>query len=304
MRKALVQSLLEIAAQDERLLVLTGDLGFMVFEPFADRFPARFINAGVAEQNMVGVATGLAEAGYIPFVYSIAPFASLRPLEFIRNGPVLHNLPVRIVGMGTGFDYGHAGPTHHALEDVGVLRTQAGLSIVVPADAEQARSAILATWNTSGPVYYSLGKATRGPIPGLSGSFALGRAEIVRVGSGEVVIFAMGSIAHEAVAAAEALGRLDCTVVVVASVAPPPSDDIARILSNARIAVTVEAHAAAGGIGSLVSETVASRALHCRVVSCAVREGWDGRSGSTEWYLARHGLDRESIVRRIEAEYR
>jgi transketolase len=304
MRQAFVQSLLEIAAQDGRLLVLTGDLGFMVFEPFADRFPARFINAGVAEQNMVGVATGLAEAGYIPFVYSIAPFASLRPLEFIRNGPILHNLPVRIVGVGTGFDYGHAGFTHHAIEDIGVLRTQRGLSIVVPADAEQTRSAILATWNTPGPVYYSLGKAGRGPIPGLSGRFALGRAEIVRVGSGEVVILAMGSVAHEAVAAAEALGRIDCTVVVLASVAPPPSDDIARILSKAQIAVTVETHVAVGGIGSLVSEIVASRALRCRVVSCAVREGWDGRSGSTEWYLARHGLDRQSVVRRIEAEYR
>src|SRR5262245_38381869 len=102
----------------------------MVLEPFAERFPARFINVGVAEQNMVGLATGLAEAGYLPFVYSIAPFAALRPYEFIRNGPVLHRLPVRIVGVGGGFDYGVAGPSHHGLEDVGVMRVQPGLTLI------------------------------------------------------------------------------------------------------------------------------------------------------------------------------
>ena len=96
---------------DERIVLLTGDLGFTVFEPFAERFPDRFFNVGVAEQNMVGVATGLAEAGFIPFVYSIATFATLRPYEFIRNGPVLHRLPVRIVGVGGGLEYGTNGFT-------------------------------------------------------------------------------------------------------------------------------------------------------------------------------------------------
>ena len=98
---------------------------------------------GVAEQNMIGVATGLAAEGWIPYVYSIAPFAALRPYEFIRNGPILHNLPVRVVGVGGGFDYGTAGPTHHALEDVGVMRLHPGMQVIVPADYEQARSAIV-----------------------------------------------------------------------------------------------------------------------------------------------------------------
>src|ERR1700730_9083477 len=103
----------------------------MVMEPFRERFPDRFINVGVAEQNMIGIATGLADAGLLPYAYSIATFAALRPFEFIRNGPVLHHLPVRVVGMGMGFEYGSAGPTHHALEDVAVLRTLPGLTIVV-----------------------------------------------------------------------------------------------------------------------------------------------------------------------------
>ena len=118
MRRAFVRTLVELAAANPRLLLLTGDLGYNALEPFAERFPDRFFNAGVAEQNMVGMATGLAEAGFIPFCYSIVTFASLRPYEFIRNGPVLHRLPVRIVGMGGGFDYGPQGATHHGLEDL------------------------------------------------------------------------------------------------------------------------------------------------------------------------------------------
>src|SRR3982750_4446379 len=102
MRAAFVRTLVELAERDDRVFLLTGDLGFMALEPFAERFPRRFVNVGVAEQNMVGVATGLAEAGFVPFVYSIAPFATLRPYEFIRNGPVHQRLPVRIVGIGGG----------------------------------------------------------------------------------------------------------------------------------------------------------------------------------------------------------
>src|SRR3954447_14617642 len=104
MRAAFVSTITELAESDERILLLTGDLGFMALEPFAERHPRRFFNVGVAEQNMVGVSTGLAEAGFIPFVYSIATFATLRPYEFIRNGPILHKLPVRVLGIGGGFE--------------------------------------------------------------------------------------------------------------------------------------------------------------------------------------------------------
>ena len=124
MRKAFIKKLIELAQRDQRIYLLTGDLGFFVVEPFAERFPERFINAGVAEQNMMGMATGMAESGLIPFVYSIATFATLRPYEFIRNGPVLNNLPVKIVGIGGGVEYSHHGPTHFGLDDVGALRVQ------------------------------------------------------------------------------------------------------------------------------------------------------------------------------------
>src|ERR1043166_6956323 len=147
MRGTFVNTLCELANADDRIVLLTGDLGFTVLEPFRDAHPRRFYNVGVAEQNMVGLATGLAEAGLIPFCYSIGTFASLRPYEFIRNGPILHGLKARIVGVGAGFDYGVNGMTHYAIEDVGVMRIQPGMTVVAPADYEQTRNSLLATWD-------------------------------------------------------------------------------------------------------------------------------------------------------------
>lgn len=192
MRGAFAKTLSELADRDRRVMLLTGDLGYMALEPFAEWHPDRFINVGVAEQNMVGIATGLAEAGFVPFVYSIVTFATLRPYEFIRNGPVLHRLPVRIVGIGGGFEYGHAGPTHHGTEDVGVMRTLPGITVLAPADHRQTRTAIEATWDIPGPIYYRLGKDDKTVVPGLNGRFELGRAEMIRTGR-DVLLVTMGA---------------------------------------------------------------------------------------------------------------
>ena len=135
MRNAFVDELSRLAEADPDTVLITGDLGFGVFEDFEARFPKQFVNAGVAEQNMIGVATGLAEGGFIPYAYSIASFAALRPYEFFRNGPVHHHLPVRLVGVGGGLEYDLAGPTHHSLEDLAVMRPLPGLTVIAPADA-------------------------------------------------------------------------------------------------------------------------------------------------------------------------
>lgn len=298
MRVALVKTLVELATTDPRIMLLTGDLGYTVLEPFADKFPERFLNVGVAEQNMVGIATGLAEAGYIPFLYSIVTFASLRPYEFIRNGPILHQLPVRIAGIGGGFEYGHAGPTHHGLEDVGVMRVQPGITLVAPADHQQARTAIQATWDMPGPVYYRLGKDDRTTIPELEGRFELGRVQTLCEGK-DIVMVAMGPLAGEALAAAKTLAQqgIGCTVVVVACLNPAPVADLVNILSRFRVALTVEAHYIVGGVGSLVSEVVAESGIRCRVVRCGVRTTPDGVGGSQRYLQGMHGLSSEALVR-------
>jgi len=268
-----------------------------VLETFADRNPEQFFNVGVAEQNMVGMATGLAEAGFIPFVYSIATFASLRPYEFIRNGPVLHRLPVRIVGVGGGFEYGSAGPTHHALEDVGAWRMQPDLTLIAPADFEQAGTALRATWDIPSPIYYRLGKNEKTKVPGLGGEFALGRAQLVRDGQ-DLVIVAMGGIAIEAVAAADLLAAdgVDAAVVVVASVNPPPTEDLAATLSRFRLAISAEAHYVVGGVGSLVAEVIAERGLDCRLQRCGVTSSAHGVSGSERFLNHANGISARALA--------
>jgi transketolase len=297
MRLEFVKTLLEMAESDARILLLTGDLGYLVLEPFRDRFPGRFFNVGVAEQNMIGLATGLAEDGFVPFVYSITPFATLRPFEFIRNGPVLHHLPVRIVGVGAGFDYGPAGPTHHALEDVGVMRTQLNLTIIAPADSGQTATALRATKDTEGPVYYRIGKDDRTIVPGLDGRFELGRAQICREG-GDLLFIVMGGVAAEVSVAADMLAEqgITSTVMVIASVNPPPFEDIASALSQFPVALTVEAHYTVGGIGSLVSEVAAERGTSCRVVRCGVKRTPHALTGGHDYLNDLHGLNARSLV--------
>ncbi|MCC6179024.1 MAG: 1-deoxy-D-xylulose-5-phosphate synthase [Chloroflexi bacterium] len=297
MRGTFIRTLTELAERDSRILLLTGDLGYTVVEPFQERFPDRFFNVGVAEQNMVGMATGLAEAGYTPFVYSIATFASLRPYEFIRNGPVLQHLPVRVVGVGGGVEYGTAGPTHHALEDVGIMRLQPGMTVVAPADYQQCASALRATLDVRGPIYFRLGKDDRTTVPGLDGAFRLGHIQVVRQGH-DLLLLSLGSVTAEVVAAAETLAArgVACTVAVVASVTPPPIGDLVELLGRFRTAVTVEAHYTVGGLGSLASEVVAEHGLGCRVV----RRGVDGppfaASGSERYLWDAYGLSCSALV--------
>jgi len=305
MRKVFVKTLLELAQKDERIMLLTGDLGFTVLEPFRDAFPKRFFNCGVAEQNMAGIAAGLAEAGFIPFFYSIVTFAVLRPYEFIRNGAILHQLPVRIVGVGGGFEYGSAGITHYGLEDIAVMRAQPGITVIAPADSAQARSAILESWNLPGPVYYRLSKDDRTVVSGLNGEFALGRAQVVRKGK-DVAIISLGGISAEAAAAAEKLLSLgiDVSLVIIASVHPAPREDLARIISGHALVFTVEEHYINGGIGSLAAEVIAENGLSARLVRLGVKHGYNGISGSQGYMKKINGLSVEAICRAIQKSCR
>lgn len=295
MRRAFAQTLCELAETDPNIILMTADLGFMVLEQFSDAFPDRFINVGVAEANMIGLATGLASCGYVPFVYSIATFASMRGYEQIRNGPVLHDLPVRIIGVGGGFEYGHAGITHHALEDLGIARIQPGLTVVAPADHVQAAAAIRATSDVPGPIYFRIGKRDDYVLPGLDGRFRLGRADTVREGS-DLLIVTLGSISSEAVSAAEKLAKdgIEATIAVVSSLRPAPTADLAGLLRSFELALTVEEHYIDCGLGSLVAEVAAENGIGCRIVRCGVKRmtaACDGESCLRD----RNGLSGEGL---------
>jgi transketolase len=254
-RTAFIETLMDLAERDDRICLLTGDLGFTVLEKFAKAYPDRFINVGVAEANMIGLATGLACEGRIPYVYSIATFASMRGYEQIRNGPVLHHLPVRIIGIGGGFAYGHAGITHYALEDFSIMRAQPGLTVIAPADPPQTHSAIRSTFDLKGPIYFRIGKGGDAVVPGLEGRFSLDSVE--KIGRGqELLLLTTGSLASEVVELSSSLGN--CTVGIVATLNPSPAEALLNLIKNFKNVISIEEHYVHGGLGSLTAETIAS----------------------------------------------
>jgi transketolase len=297
MRKAFVEALCELGSRDARVMLLTADLGWSVLEPFAERFPDRFINVGVAEQNMLGIATGLARQGHVPFVYSIATFASMRCYEQFRNGPVLHDLPVRVVGTGGGFAYGHAGPTHHAIEDYAIARALPGVTVIAPADSAQARSVIDATATLPGAVYLRIDKTEQADIPELHGRFDFDRPIVLRTGR-ELLLLSTGSIAREALEAADHMssGSSSPGVAVMAHLGFEPNQALAGLLRQYSEVVTLEEASVVGGLGSLVAETIADFGLSCRLLRLGVRVPLQGHYGGRPYLLNQHGIDAVSVV--------
>jgi transketolase len=304
MRTTLIETLVDLARVDERIMLLTADLGWNVVEPFLQAYPDRFVNVGVAEQNMLGIATGLALVGYVPYVYSIATFSSMRCYEQIRNGPVLHRLPVRIIGIGGGYAYGHAGPTHHALEDLALARTQPGLSVVVPADREQLRSVLLALRDLVGPAYLRVAKSSVPAVAGLHGRFAWETPELVRPGR-DLLLLCTGEMAHPTLQAADMLFSegLAPAVAVLAHLGFRPGRALTSLLSRFETVVAVEEAFVTGGLGSLAAETIAEGGLRSRLMRCGVAAGLAEHSGSTEYLRSRSGLTAAGLARRISEAF-
>jgi len=297
MRQAFINTLHELAAADSRVVLLTADLGFMVMEPFARDYPDRFFNVGVSEANMVSMGVGLAEAGYIPFLYSIATFASMRPYEQFRDGAILHHLPVRLVGIGGGFEYGNSGITHYALEDIGIMRVQPNTYTIIPADPSQTVNAIRQTYQLPGPIYYRFGKNDKLFVKGLEGRFRLGQVE--QIGDGTDILFlSSGAITAEVVDAVETLAAsgVACTVGVVSSLRPEPVEDLVALLQRFSVVVTVEAHYITGGLGSMVAEVIAENGLPCRLKRCGVQQMPVGVSGSEAYMNKINGLSKDALM--------
>jgi transketolase len=295
LRKQFVSTLIGIASRDERVVLLTADLGFMVLEPFAERHPDRFFNVGVAEANMMSLAAGMAHEGLIPFCYSIATFASMRGYEQFRNGAVLHQLPVRIVAIGGGFAYGTAGPTHHALEDIALMRVQPGVAIIAPADDGQVDRVLRDHYALPQPMYLRLAKETASH-PELNGRFRWGRLEVI--GDGDIAIVTIGSMTGVALEARRRLQAqgIETAVAVAASIAPAPTDDLVALLSTKRACITIEDHRPVGGLGSLVAETIADHGLGLRLVRCGVTDPAGQTTGSEDFLRHRNGLDVNGLL--------
>lgn len=261
MRNAFVAELLELAEAHPEVMLLTGDLGFKLFDEFAQRFPGRFINAGVAEPNMVSVAAGLAREGRRPFVYSIAPFVTIRCLEQIRDDVCYHGLPVTVVGIGGGLAYGHNGPTHHAVEDIAAMRALPGMTVVAPCDPPECRALMPKLVELGAPVYLRLGRAAERTLHTAPVNAELGRALVLRPGD-DVALIACGSIAEVALQTAELLAQQEIATRVVSMHTIKPLDEeiVHRCLAETGALFTLEEHSVLGGLGGAVAEVVAEAA--------------------------------------------
>jgi transketolase len=306
MRDAFVRRLMLLAAADPRITLVTGDLGFGVLTPFKERFPRQYVNAGVAEQNMTGLATGLAREGRIVFTYSIANFPTLRCLEQIRNDACYHKANVKVVAIGGGFSYGALGISHHATEDLSIMRALPEMTVVAPGDLWETEEATAAIANQPGTCYLRLDKSAAPPSHRGDEAFALGRARVVRDGA-DATLVAAGGILGEALAAAEALDGegIGCRVISMHTLKPFDAGAVVSACRDTGGIVTVEENTVDGGLGGAVAEACLDAGVAPGFFRrIGLRAGFSCIVGSQPYLRGRYGLDAAAIRAAVLAAVR
>jgi transketolase len=295
-RTAFIEELIAVAEQDERVWLVCGDLGYSVLEAFSDRFPERYLNAGVAEQNMTGIAAGLALSGKVVFTYSIANFPIMRCLEQIRNDVCYHKLDVKVVAVGGGLAYGSHGYTHHGVEDLAIMSAMPNMTVVAPGDPVEARAATAALATTPGPAYLRLGKAGEATLHKRAIDFRLGRAIQIQDGH-SLTILSTGGVLGIAVEAAERLHHAGCSTRVLSmpSLVPLDVEAIAKAARETAAIITIEEHGI-GGLGTMTAEVLTS--LRTAIPFYPLRLGRDPirLSGSQEHLRSAQGVSVEGIL--------
>jgi transketolase len=299
MRNAFAAAVTELAAAEERLVLLSGDIGNRLFDSFRERFPDRFYNCGVAEANMTGVAAGMAMCGLRPFTYTITPFATTRVLEQIRVDICYHNVPVTIVGTGSGLSYASLGPTHHSLEDVALLRALPNMTVLCPADAAEVREAVAAVLRLPGPAYIRLGKKGEPSVHAARPAFVIGRGIIVRPGS-DVCLLGLGTMVATALQAAGLLEARGVSAQVVSMhTAKPLDEDLLRdAFSRFALVAVIEEHSRIGGLGAAVAQWLAAQNPYppARLLAFGTPDVFLHESGSQRYARACVGLTAEAIA--------
>jgi transketolase len=300
-RSAFIKALFELAGEDPLICLVVGDLGYSVVEEFAEKYPKQFVNAGVAEQDMVGIATGMALSGKIVFTYSIANFATLRCLEQIRNDVCYHGANVKVVAIGGGLAYGGLGMSHHATEDLAILRALPGLVVVAPGDPVEADLATRAVVEHQGPCYLRLGKAGEPTVHQTRPEFRLGRAIWLRRG-GDISLISTGGMLDTATVVADALERRGLAVSLISmhTVSPLDVDTVMSAAASSRCLVTLEEHSIVGGLGSAVAEVISERSGHAPLMRVGLPPSFVSGVGDQNYLKGLHGLHPDGIMRAID----
>jgi transketolase len=297
-RDSFSKALVRLALADPKVLLLTGDHGYALFDEFRMRCPDQYINAGIAEQNMVGMAAGLARVGFRPFVYALAAFVPIRTVEQIKLDIAHDSLSVVLIGDGAGFVYSHLGTSHQSTEDIACTRAIPNLKVLSPSDRYEMAGAMDYANATKGPVYIRMGKADRGDVHPRPLTLPQGGALLrVRVGRlDRPGLIATGSMVHSAMDIAQAL---DLSVWSAPVIKPLSVTDVCAAAREMEGLVTLEEHSVLGGLGSAITEITAEH-QPTRVMRIGVADRFSEHCGSYTYLLNEHGLDTLSVRQRIE----
>jgi transketolase len=300
MRRACFDALPELAARDERVVFIGSDLGAGTLDDFRNRWPERFFMEGVSEAHIIGMAAGLAMDGFKPYVSTIATFLTRRCLEQVAVDLCLHDLPVRLLGIGGGLVYAPLGPTHMAFEDFALLRSLPNMAIVAPADTAEMKRAMTASLDWPGPLYLRIAKGGEKTVT--RGAFEIGRA--YRLAEGRDALLITTGIgaqrALNAVITLKAIG-IDAGVLHMPSVKPLDVPTLVDALAGVSVALTVEEHSVTGGLGSAVAEVVAESDLDVRFRRIGLPDAFPAGYGSQETLMARYGITAEKITEQVAA---
>jgi transketolase len=296
MRDAFIEGLLELARKDESVLLLTADLGFGVLDNFRKELPDQFINVGIAEQNMIGLGTGLALEGHIVFCYSIGNFPTLRCLEQIRNDAAYHDANVKIVSVGGGLSYGQLGMSHHATEDLAIMRALPGVQVIVPATRAEANASATYLYKQSGVNYLRLDKSfAEDDLE--DENFNLASWKVLREGQ-DVCIVATGGVLEEVVEAAKFLSSkgIEIGVVSASHLTPYSAQVVLDPIKRSKVVISVEEHVRVGGLGGLLAETISESGLGIKLIRLGVSPSNTATVGSQKFLRHLNGLSSEKIV--------
>lgn len=303
MRNAFAEAITELAGQDERVVLLAGDIGNRLFDRFRERYPKRFYNCGVAEANMTSVAAGLALSGLRPVTYTIAAFNTVRCLEQIKIDLCYHRAPVIVVGTGAGLSYSSLGATHFSCEDLAQLRTLPGMTVVCPGDAREVASALRGCLALPGPAYLRLGKKGEPLVHATPPEVVIGQALVLRPGA-HVALLAAGTMLPVAAGAAELLASdgVSAEVVSFHTVSPLDARYLERAFARFALVATLEEHGRKGGFGAAVGEWLVDRPPGGARLLCFATDGtYPHDTGSPEYLRARFGLTPEAVRERVRA---
>ena len=300
MRDTFFATLSQLAKENKNIEVVTGDLGFGVLKPFWEAHPDQIINAGIAEQNLTSVAAGMALEGKTVLTYSIGNFPTLRCLEQIRNDCAYHNANVKVVCVGGGFVYGSLGMSHHATEDIAVMRALPDVTVLCPGDLVEAKAVTKAIASYPGTCYVRLGRGGEKKIHPDNIDFEIGKAIKVQDGE-EIAIFSTGAIFEEVSEACEILKEsgINPTVYTFPTVKPIDEKTIREIAESHKLIVTCEEHNLSGGFGSAVAEVLAELPAHARLLRMGMNDQYCTIVGDQKYLRDQYGISGKKIAEKI-----